>query len=134
MWTCPECGRIFKNTNQPHSCQRVPLEKHFDGRDLAKGLFDDLLEQMRAGIGACQVISIPCCVHIFGSYDFVAALPKKDRLEVRFALNRTLDNPRIHHSVPMSATIFKNCLDLRVPAEIDAELLGWLRESYHLKD
>ncbi len=134
MWTCPQCGRIFKRAKQPHSCKRVPLEKHFENKEKAKELFDYLVEQVNSQIGKCKIISIPCCVHLFGRYDFLAALPKKGRLEIRFASDRELNSPRLKQSVPMSSKIFKNCFDISSAKEIDEEFVGWLKESYHLKD
>jgi hypothetical protein len=134
MWTCPNCGRIFKKANQPHSCKSIPLEEHFKGKPLARSLFDNLLERINGEIGECQVISIPCCVHLCGKYDFLAALPKRDCLEVRFALDREMVHPRIHHCVPMSTKVFKICLDLFTEQDIDGELMGWLQESYSLKE
>jgi hypothetical protein len=134
MWTCPKCGRIFTKAGQPHSCKKIPLEKHFENKEKAKELFDFLVEQINRKIGECKIISIPCCVHLFGKYDFLAALPKKDRLEIRFALDRKLDSPRLKQSVPMSAKIFKNCINLGSVKEINEELIKWLSEAYHLKD
>jgi len=134
MWTCPNCGRIFNKVRQPHSCQKIPLGQHFKNKNRAKELFDHLVKQINAKIGKCQIISIPCCVHLFGNYDFLAALPKKDRLEIRFALDRKLDTPRLKQSVPMSTKIFKNCFDITTTKEIDRELIKWLNEAYHLKD
>lgn len=32
MWRCPVCGQTFTGRNMPHSCQVVPLERHFEGR------------------------------------------------------------------------------------------------------
>jgi two-component SAPR family response regulator len=112
MWTCPKCGRIFRSANQPHSCQKVPLEKHFKNKEKARELFSYLVEQVKNKIGECKIISIPCCVHLFGKYDFLAALPKKDRLEIRFALDRKLDSPRLKQSVQMSSKVFKNFFDI----------------------
>ena len=134
MWTCPKCGRIFKKASQPHSCRKVPLRQHFRNKEKAQKLFDFLVEQINKKIGRCKLISLPCCVHLFGKYDFLAALPKKDRLEIRFALDREIDNSRLKQSVPMSAKVFKNCFDIYSEKEIDKEFLGWLEESYHLKD
>ena len=134
MWTCPKCSRIFRTTNQPHSCRKVPVEKHFGGKVKAKKLFDALVKQINTTIGPCQIIFIPCCIHLFGKYDFLAALPKQDRLEIRIALNIKVSSPRLRTSVPLSAQVYKNCFDLFSPSEIDAEFMGWLKESYHLKD
>jgi len=134
MWTCPKCGRIFQKANQPHSCKKVPLEKHFTGKEKARELFDFLVKQINENIGQCKIIPIPCCIHLFGNYDFLAALPKKDRLEIRFALNRKINNPRLKICVPMSAKVFKNCFDIYAKQEIDKEFIGWLKESYFLKE
>ena len=133
MWTCPKCGRIFKKAKQPHSCKKVPLEKHFEGKEKARELFDHLVKQINKSVGKCKIISIPCCVHLFGKYDFLAALPKKDKLEIRFALDRKLNSPRLKQSVPMSSKVFKNCFDISSKEELDKEFIDWLKRSYYLK-
>jgi hypothetical protein len=133
MWSCPKCTRIFIKVHQPHGCRKIPLEKHFQGKEKAKELFDFLVKHINENIGECKIVSIPCCVHLFGHYDFLAALPKKDRLEVRIVLNREIENKRLKLSVPMSAKIIKNCFDIFSKNEIDNEFLGWLKESYYLK-
>lgn len=92
-----------------------------------------MVEQIN-NIGRVKVISLPCCIHLFGKYDFLAALPKKEGLEIRFALKRVIDNPRLKQSVPLSTKFFKNCFEITSEKEIDDEFIGWLEESYHLKD
>jgi len=134
MWTCLRCDRIFEKVEQIHSCQKVPLEQHFKNKEKAKELFNHLVKRIEGEIGKCQIISLPCCVHLFGNYDFLATLPKKNKLEIRFSLNRELNSPRLKQSVPVSLKYFKNCIDLLTGDEINEELLEWLNESYHLKD
>ena len=134
MWTCPKCGRIFQRAKQPHSCRKVALESHFKGKEKAKEIFEHLVDQIEEKIGNCSVISIPCCTHLFGKYDFLAALPKKDRLEIRFALDRVIKSPRLKASTPLSKKYYKNCIDIRRKDEIDKELIGWVDKAYHLKD
>ena len=132
MWTCPNCNRIFGKTKQPHSCQKIPLEKHFKNKEKTKEIFDYLVEQINAKVGPCRIISIPCCVHLFGTYDFLAALPKKNELEIRFCLNRKLQSRRLKNYVPISTKAFKNCFDISKKEDIDNECIEWLRESYFL--
>jgi hypothetical protein len=134
MWTCTNCGRIFEKSKQPHSCQKISLEQHFDNKIKAKELFDLLIGRINSKVGKCQIISIPCCIHLFGKYDFLAALPKKDKLEIRFTLNRKIDNTRLKKSVPVSSKYVKNCIDIKTKEEIDNELIIWLNEAYLLKD
>lgn len=134
MWVCPVCGRVFQKAKQPHSCKNIPLEEHFNNKGVANELFDHLVKEINVKIGKTETISLPCCIHLFGKYDFLAALPKKDLLEVRFSLHRKLDTPRLRVSVPVSARAIKNCVDLHTKEDIDNELIGWLKESYFLKD
>jgi len=134
MWTCPKCKRVFKKAAQPHSCHIIPLDTHFTNKQKAKELFDYLIREINVKIGKSKIISIPCCVHLFGNYDFLAALPKKDGLEIRFSLKRKLNTPRLKQGVWMSAKNYKNCFDITDKSEIDEELIKWIGESYHLKD
>lgn len=134
MWTCKKCGRIFRKTKQPHSCRKVPLESHFKNKNLARELFDILVRKINKDIGPVKIISIPCCVHLFGSYDFLAALPKKHGLEIRFVLDRVVDSSRLKVSVPLSKKTYKNCFLFTSKKEINNEFISWVKESYHLKD
>jgi len=133
MWTCPNCERIFKKAQQPHSCKKIPLAAHFHNKDKAKELFDYFVGQVNATIGPTKIISLPCCVHLFGNYEFLAALPKKDGLEIRFALDRKLDSPRLKICVLVSSKAFKNCFEIHRKEELDKEFMGWVKKSYYLK-
>lgn len=119
---------------QPHSCHKIPLDFHFKNKEEAKDLFDHLLAQINTHIGKYRIISLPCCIHLFGKYDFLAALPKKDKLEIRFSLDKELKNVRIKQSFPLSSKSYKICLDLTSKEEINPELLNWLGKSYNLKN
>lgn len=132
MWTCNTCGRMFEKDNQPHTCRKIPLEEHFQNKNTAKEIFNYLVRVINEKVGGCQIISLPCCVHLFGAYDFLVVLPKKDRLEIRFSLHRKLETPKLKLSIPVSKTSFKHCVDVRTIEEIDDELIKWLDESYRL--
>lgn len=134
MWTCPKCNRTFQKANQPHSCKKVSIESHFAHKEKARELFDVLHQKIEDDIGDCNIVSLPCCIHLFGKYDFLAVLPKKDKVEIRFVLNRELNTKRLKMSVPMSSKVFKNCFDIHSKKELDNEFMDWVKESYHLKD
>ncbi len=133
MWICSKCERIFEKKNQSHSCTKYPLEKHFENREHSKEIFDYLVDKIKKDIGEIKIISLPCCIHFYGKYDFLAVLPKKNRLEVRFTLNRILDNSRLKQSVPVSSKSYKNCIDVYSTSDIDGELIDWIKESYYLQ-
>lgn len=134
MWTCPKCNRIFSKTKQPHSCKQVSLKSHFENKPKARKLFDYLLLHIKQHIGPYKIISLPCCVHLFGTYDFLAVLPKKDGIEIRIALNCTVDTQKLIVSVPLSSTMYKNCFTITNEKDMDAEFMDWIKQSYHLKN
>jgi hypothetical protein len=133
MWTCPKCGRIFEKEKQVHSCKKVPLDQHFKNKDYANELFDCLVDLTNTKVGKCRIISLPCCIHLFGKYDFLAALPKRKGIEIRFALDRIIESPRLKQSVPLSNRSYKNCFDIQSIKDFDSEFIGWLKESYNLR-
>lgn len=134
MWTCPKCKRVFHRTKQQHSCASKSLKEHFRNKKDAFLLYGHLLKTIRRDVGKVKEISLPCCIHLFGSYDFLAVLPKKDGvLEIRFALDRKLKNKRIFAAVPVSKSSYKNCLTIQSSKNINPEFIEWLRASYQLK-
>ena len=133
-WRCPNCNRAFARKGQQHSCRIVAVEEHFGRKDAARDLFDHLLNELTTRVGSCEVVSLPCCIHLFGEYEFLAVLPKKDGLEIRFALHRQLTSPRVSRSIQISMTSYKHCVDIHATDAVDEELLGWLREAYHLRE
>jgi hypothetical protein len=134
LWTCPKCGRIFEKKNQVHSCRRYPLEKHFKGKeDVAKPLFNDLKAKIKRSIGPIKVISLPCCIHFFGLFDFAAVFPLKDKIRIHFALDHKLKSSRVDKSSKYSASRFMHSIDIESKKRIDKELIGWLKEAYHLR-
>jgi hypothetical protein len=92
-------------------------------------LFDGLVDQLSTHNGVCEIVSLPCCIHLFGDYDFVAVLPRKHHLEIRFALPQELTNPRVKRAARISKGSFKHCVDIAADEDVDEELLGWLRAA-----
>jgi len=46
--------------------------------------------------------------------------------------DRPPDSPRLHRSKRVSAKRYDHELELGSPADVDAELIGWRRESFDL--
>jgi len=133
MWICPQCKRQFKKPRQPHTCKTVSVTEHFKNKENAKKIFDYLVDRINSDIGKCKVVSIPCCIHLCSNYDFLAAFPKKEGLEIRFLLHRKLNSPKLKICVKVSSKVFKNVFYFNSEKEIDDEFIDWVRESYNLK-
>jgi hypothetical protein len=97
-------------------------------------VFDELLVRVRREIGAVEIVALPCCIHLCGTHDFLAVLPRRSRLEIRFSLRREIESPRITHATRTSSTTWKHSTDVASVRDVDDELIGWLREAYHLQE
>lgn len=64
MWRCPTCHRAFDREGQRHSCRTVPVEDHFHHADAMRSVFDQLVTAIDHRVGECEVIALPCCVHL----------------------------------------------------------------------
>jgi len=132
MWRCPKCKREFQKANQAHSCTVFPLEKHFEGKEKARKLFDFLRAEIEKKVGPVKIESLPCCIHFVGTYSFGACWALKDKIRIDFRLDHPLETKREHKINHMSANRYLFYFDIADTSEIDAELLGWIRNSYKL--
>jgi hypothetical protein len=133
-WRCPDCDRTFARRNQPHSCRRVPIEAHVAPDGTSRRLFEALLAAVATHVGPCEVLSLPCCIHLTATDDFLAVLPKRDRLEIRFTVHRRIPGPRISARAQTGRDTYKHRVDISAVEDLDPELLGWLREAYRGRD
>jgi hypothetical protein len=129
MWRCPTCNRSFQRTRQTHSCRTVRLDDHFHRRDALRPLFDRLVAAVSDEVGQCEIVSLPCCIHLAHEHDFLAVLPRRNHLEVRFSLPEELHHARVKRSARISRSAVKHSVHVAVPDDIDSELLAWLRAA-----
>lgn len=129
VWVCPTCGRSFRRSGQVHSCRVVTLDEHFRGKPTLRVLFDRLVAAVNDAAGPCEVVPLPCCIHLSQGHDFLAVLPRRDRLEVRFTLSEQLHHPRVTRSARTGATGVKHSVDVRSVDDMDEELLDWIRQA-----
>ncbi len=134
LWTCPKCERMFRRKNQIHSCTKYPLEKHFEKKDLAETLYNDLSSKVENQIGSFYVESLPCCIHLVTcAYTFAAVYALRDGIKIHFTLDYEVVNDRIDKSSQMSKHRFLHSIDVKSDKEIDKELIGWIKLAYNMK-
>ncbi len=134
MWSCPKCKREFQKQNQAHSCTVYPLEKHFAGKEKTKELFNDLKAKIIKNIGPVKIESLPCCIHFVSTYTFGACWAMKAGIRIDLRVNRKI-KPKCKFKVNhMSTNRYLYYFDIFDKKEIDPELLGWIKESYHLNN
>jgi predicted metal-binding protein len=130
LWTCPKCGRSFERQNQSHSCKLYPLQKHFEGREEGKLLYDKLILAIRKEIASFNIQSLECCIHLDSSITFAAVKIAKHKIELHFGSRHKVSSKRFKKVLQLSANRYLYYVDICSAEEIDAELLGWIKEAY----
>ena len=134
-WTCPRCQRAFKSRNQWHSCDRISVEAFFGKHEALLPVFQHLMSKL-ARWGGVEAEAFPTSIHlgVKGSSRFAGVQLRKDHMRIGFLLERVLpDDPRIVVREPLGKTRMGHGIVVRVKADVDAQLLGWLREAYELR-
>jgi Domain of unknown function (DUF5655) len=62
--------------------------------------------------------------------NFGGVILRRDTLNLEFMLPRALTSTPIHKSDQFGARRYTHHTRLASPSEVDAEMIGWLRESY----
>ena len=131
-WRCPACGRDFRAPNQAHSCGTRTVEEHFAERPA------HLREAFDALVAGClpeppvRVEPLQTTIHLTAGRAFAAATPRRDTLKVSVLLARVVEDPRVERHETLSASRHVHTLLLHGPAEVDDQLVGWLREAQAL--
>ena len=133
LWACPVCGQRFVTRNMPHSCQVVPLDEFFAGSaPQLRELFERYVAAARAN-GPVTVNATKSRIAFQARMRFAGIQrPRKRYLVATFVLTRPIVSPRLHRVEPIPPYYYVHSLRLAGPADIDAELEGWLAEAYQV--
>jgi hypothetical protein len=105
----------------------------FDKTPMTRELYDCLLEQVR-NLGPIFEEAKKTSAHIVaGSGAFLGLHPRVNGLLVNIVLDHGLANERVVRCEQVSKSRFHNEVRISGPDDIDDELMGWVKEAYHLK-
>jgi hypothetical protein len=103
------------------------------GKPESQRLYAALAEKMQA-LGPYQEEPKKGSIHlVVGKGAFLGVHPRVSGLLLNVVLDHALESARVTKVEQVSRTRFHNELKLIDAGEIDAELLGWIREAYALK-
>jgi hypothetical protein len=133
LWTCPVCGQRFVTRNMPHSCEVVALDRFFEAAaPELRELFDRFVDAARES-GPVTVNATKSRIALQVRMRFAGILrPRKRYLLANFVLTRPVDSPRLARVEYVPPYYYVHRLQLHEPADIDAELRGWLAEAYEV--
>jgi len=133
LWTCPKCGRKLVSRNLWHSCTDATVESFLaEHGPRARALFDRF-EQLIAKCGPYLVSPAKTRIAFMGRVRFAGITRINDRaMTCSFALPHPVKSPRFIKVEEVVPGWYVHHLRITDPAELDKEVLGWLRESYRL--
>lgn len=104
----------------------------FAGRDPAVLAIYDRLRAALAAIGPFGEEPKKTSIHLTRTTGFAGAHPRKQSLLLNLRTAQPIDSPRIAKVEQVSKSRYHNELKLSHPDQVDAELIGWLRDAYAL--
>ncbi len=108
------------------------VKSHFENKyAVVRQIYDRLLKGAQK-FG--RVIEDPkkTSIHLVRKTAFAGVATRKNALILTIKSDRTLSSPRIHKSEQTSARRFHHEVKLTSAAEVDSELLNWLKSAYDL--
>jgi Domain of unknown function (DUF5655) len=108
------------------------VKSHFEGKDAAVRQIYDRLLKAAGKFG--PVIEDPkkTSIHLVNKTAFAGVATRRSAMILTIKSDRKIPSPRIHKSEQTSAKRFHHEVKLTAPAEVDAELLKWLKDGYAL--
>lgn len=80
--------------------------------------------------GPHSVVPLKTMIVVRAASNFASLVVRRETLEVGFILPRTLSNHRIHKTERLGPTKHAHHTRLVSAADVDAQLVKWLREAY----
>jgi hypothetical protein len=133
MWTCPVCKRVFKRTDQPHSCKLVSSTDIFKKRPpVFQQLYAVLINSLQK-LGDYREEAIPPDTIFFKSgSSFLGLKLKKNYMEVEFFLDHREEDPSISKFLQTSKNRYVHVVPVSQEEDLTPAVLGWIHESYFL--
>ncbi|MDX6500733.1 MAG: hypothetical protein QOG23_3993 [Blastocatellia bacterium] len=108
------------------------LNSHFQSKDVTvRQIYYALLKSAKK-FGPVREEPKKTSIHLMNQTAFAGVATRKSALVLTIKSDRKLSSPRIHKSEQTSANRFHHEVKLTSPAEVDAELVQWLKDAYAL--
>jgi hypothetical protein len=108
------------------------VDFHFEGKDPAVQKIYDRLLKAAGKFGPVKEDPKKTSIHLVHKTAFAGVATRKSAVVLTIKSDRKLPSPRIHKSEQTSAQRFHHEVKLTAPAEVDAELIQWLKAAYAL--
>jgi len=106
---------------------------HLEGKDAAvTRIYERLIAELQK-FGPIKIEPKKTSIHLGNRFGFAGVYTRSNFINLEVHLNYRLENGRVGKVEQASANRFHHTIKLNSEADIDAELLGWLKQAYELK-
>jgi hypothetical protein len=108
------------------------VKAHFEGKDAGvRQAYDQLLKKTQQ-FGPVFEDPKKTSIHLVNTTAFAGVATRKTAIILTIKSDRKILSPRIHKTEQTSARRFHHEVKLTSAADVDTELLRWLKEGYEL--
>ena len=112
--------------------EAVSVNSHFDGKDpVVQRIYERILSVSKA-MGPLVVEPKKTSIHLVRTTAFAGISTRRMYLILTIKSDRQIKSSRIHKSQHTSANRFHHETRIEKPADVDAEVIGWLKSAYAL--
>jgi hypothetical protein len=123
MWTCPECGKRFRNKNQWHSCYRLTIEDHLKNKSENVQNAVLLLIGKIESFGPMQLNPVKSSIQVKAGATFLSIWLKTDIIKLDFQLGHKVDDFPIHRVIRISGKRYLHSVYIQESEDLDETLL-----------
>lgn len=112
--------------------ESATISQHFAGKDpIVKYIYDRIIKESRK-FGSVIEEPKKTSIHLANKSAFAGVITRKNALILNIKSAAPIKHKRITKSEQISASRFHQEVKLTTPEEVDAELIGWLKEAYSI--
>ena len=108
------------------------ISQHFENKDpVVRSIYDRILKESRK-FGAMTEEPKKTSIHLVNKSAFAGVVTRKNALILNIKSSTPIKHARIAKSEQLSASRFHQEVKLTSPDDVDAVLIGWLKDAYDI--
>jgi hypothetical protein len=107
----------------------VPLDRHFEGREGLRPVFDALVAAAEEN-GPVTVNATKSRITLQAEMRFAAVATRRAQLKAHVVLGRRIESPRFTKVEHLPPAYYVHHFELARPEDVDDEVREWLAEAY----
>lgn len=130
LWRCPKCGHEFVTRNLSHSCVRISIASHFEGRAAALRPAFDAIAHAAESCGQVTVYAQKTRIVLQRRVRFASVVVRAGFLDLGLWLTAPMPHRRAFKTDSLGSLGCYLHVRVEAPGDVDAALRRLLRAAY----